>query len=325
MTPRSRQTANKEKESRRLSPAAAAKQCAYQQETPATEASGEELCPDPGATCLFLSKRPANHVEGLARAKAISPRIAEDQQADAVLVFFGVAHPAAAWRAGGAPPPLFQPPLRQPLHYLLCRWLLPQGEQPSQCLAQVGERVYPQVLARRHHAVQHRRRLAARLAPQDAPVVPTQGDGAQRPLAEVVVYRQIPLLQVASQRLPVVQGVADRLAQSRLRQRLGPLLLQPLLQLGQDRSRLLLPPLASLLFPLPAQLDREGVVRGQQQRGQLALDGVQLPDQLHTRVAAFVPAVGRRHELAAGVRPAADVQDPLGAIQPLVLGQGVGL
>src|ERR1700730_9383804 len=64
MTPRSQQTANKEQESRRLSPAAAAKPCAYRQETPATEASGEELCPDPGAACLFLTLRLSHFPRG---------------------------------------------------------------------------------------------------------------------------------------------------------------------------------------------------------------------------------------------------------------------
>src|SRR5438477_8363794 len=64
MTPRSQQTGNEEQESRRLSPAAAAKPCAYRQETPAPEASGEEFCPDRGAACLFLTLRPSHFPTG---------------------------------------------------------------------------------------------------------------------------------------------------------------------------------------------------------------------------------------------------------------------
>ena len=62
---------------------------------PPTPPTGE---PPPGGAAGTGDQRtrPANHVEGLARAKAFSPRIAEDPQADAVAVFSGVIHPAAA-------------------------------------------------------------------------------------------------------------------------------------------------------------------------------------------------------------------------------------
>src|SRR5262249_37433601 len=152
----------------------------------------------------------------------------------------------------------------QPLQQLLGAGLRPQGEQPRQRLTQIGERVDPQPLARPHHRVQHRRRLASRLRTDQAPVVPPQRDPPQGPLAEVVVDRQVSLLHVAAQRLPVVQGVADRLPQRTLRQRLAPLLVQPLLQLVQNRLALQLPQLPPLFFPLPPLLLLERVVRGRQ-------------------------------------------------------------
>jgi hypothetical protein len=106
-------------------------------------------------------------------------------------------------------------------------------------------------------------------------IIPAKRDAAQRPLAQVIVDGQIPLLQVALQRFPVVQGVADGLTEHRLGQRLALLLIQPLLQLGQHRLRLPLPPPPALLLPLSPLLGRSGVVRGRQQRRQLTLDGVQ--------------------------------------------------
>jgi hypothetical protein len=81
-----------------------------------------------------------------------------------------------------------------------------------------------------------------------------EGDGTQRSLAEVVVNRQIPLLQVTHQGFPVVQGIAHRLTQHRLRQYFPLLLLQPWFPLGQHRTGLLLPPQLPLLFPLPPLL-----------------------------------------------------------------------
>src|SRR5262249_61532177 len=99
------------------------------------------------------------------------------------------------------------------------------------------------------------------LAADHPPVVAAQGDGSQRPLAEVVVDGQIPLLQVAPQRLPVVQRITDGLTQRRLRQRLGSLRVQPLLQLDQDRLGLPLPPVPPLLFPLTAFFNRHRIVR----------------------------------------------------------------
>src|SRR4051812_46784209 len=81
-------------------------------------------------------------------------------------------------------------------------------------------------------------------------IVPPQSNGAQRPLAQVVVYRQVSALQVALQRRPVIQGIADRLTQRRLRQSQRFLPAQPFLQLVEDRFRLLLAHLLALLFSL---------------------------------------------------------------------------
>jgi hypothetical protein len=53
-----------------------------------------------------------------------------------------------------------------------------------------SKRVDPQVLATEHHRVQQSRRLASCFATQRRPVVPSQGYGTQRPLAQVVVDRQ---------------------------------------------------------------------------------------------------------------------------------------
>ena len=83
--------------------------------------------------------------------------------------------------------------------------------------------------------------------------------------------------------------------------------------------------LAALLFPLPAPLPSPPGRPTAAATAAAPLDGVQLPDQLQRRVGPLVPAFGRRHELAPGVRPAADVLDLARAVQPFVLGQRVGL
>lgn len=64
-----------------------------------------------------------------------------------------------------------EPAIREPVQQLLRRRLLAQGEQHRQHLTQKRERVDPQVVARAHHRIQHRRRLPARFAPNDASVV----------------------------------------------------------------------------------------------------------------------------------------------------------
>src|SRR5215469_2246131 len=63
---------------------------------PHDSGSGWLAGPSPYDSCIRYSlpvsrrtTRPADHVEGMARAKAISPRTTEDQRADAVAVFFG--------------------------------------------------------------------------------------------------------------------------------------------------------------------------------------------------------------------------------------------
>src|SRR5262249_21634143 len=103
---------------------------------------------------------------------------------------------------------------------------------------------------------------AFRFAAQHHPVVPPQSYRAQSPLTEVVVDHQIAPFEVAAQSLPVARRVADRLTQSRLRQRPELLLVQPLLQLVEDRPRLLLARLLAPLLPLAALLLRQRVVGG---------------------------------------------------------------
>jgi hypothetical protein len=80
-----------------------------------------------------------------------------------------------------------------------------------------------------------------------------------------------------------------------------------------------------LFLALETLLAYQRAVPRRQQGRQLPLDRVQLADQFQRPVGPLVAALGGRHELAAGVRPAAAVLDPVGAVQPLVLGQGIGL
>jgi len=71
---------------------------------------------------------------------------------------------------------------------LLGRRLLSQREQSRQRLAQVPERVDAQVFAGPDDGVQHRRRLAPGFTADDAPIVASQRDGTQGPLAQVIIY-----------------------------------------------------------------------------------------------------------------------------------------
>ena len=68
-----------------------------------------------------------------------------------------------------------------------------------------------------------------------AGIIATDGDRLHRPLRRVVVDLQEALLRVPHQRRPVVQRVADRLADRALGQHLRSLRLQPGEQLLQDR------------------------------------------------------------------------------------------
>jgi hypothetical protein len=72
-------------------------------------------------------------------------------------------------------------------------------------------------------------------------IIAPQSHRPQRAFAQVVIDRQVALLQVTAQRRPVVQGVADRLPQHRFGQRQRALLVQPPLEFRQHRRRTLLP------------------------------------------------------------------------------------
>ena len=80
----------------------------------------------------------------------------------------------------------------------LCR----VGADPVEHVAEVRQRVDPQVLARRAQAHQHRRRLAPSVAPGEQPVLPSQGDRLHRPLAGPVVDLEEARLQGTAQAPP---------------------------------------------------------------------------------------------------------------------------
>src|ERR1700722_1944057 len=115
-----------------------------------------------------------------------------------------------------------------------------------------------------HHRIQYGRCLTAHFAADDPPVVATQSDRSQSPLAEVVVNRQITLHHVADQRIPVVQRISDCLTKWTLRQRLCLSTLQPLLQALQYRLRLARSKLAALFFTLATTLLATRLLRSPQ-------------------------------------------------------------
>ncbi len=130
--------------------------------------------------------------------------------------------------------------------------------------------------------VQHRRRLPPALTADHAPVVPAQGDGPQRPLAQVVVDGQVALLQVAAPTPPSC---------SRHNRSPGP---APTWATPADFCSsshrfnsartglgLPLPPQLAVALPAAAAAPVLGVVRRRQQRRQVTLDGVQPADPRH--------------------------------------------
>ncbi len=120
--------------------------------------------------------------------------------------------------------PVQQPAIREPVEQLLRRRRLAQREQPRQGVAEVRERVDQEMLTGAHDGVQHRCRLSAHFASDDAPRVASECDRTKRSFRQVVVQRQEALFEVSLQCIPVVRGVPDRTSQRRLRQRASLLL-----------------------------------------------------------------------------------------------------
>jgi len=100
------------------------------------------------------------------------------------------------------------------------------GADAFEDVAQVGERIDVEPLARGDEAGQHCRRPSAVVATKEEPVLPSHRDPTQAALGAVVVDLQIAVFAVADQGFPVRQRVGDGLPFRTLRQHLGMFSLQ---------------------------------------------------------------------------------------------------
>ena len=87
----------------------------------------------------------------------------------------------------------------------------------SDHVAQISERVDAVAFAAAHEAVEYRGGAAAAIAAEKKIIFAADRDGAQRVFGGVVVDRQIAVVGVATQRIPVRQCIVDRLADRALK------------------------------------------------------------------------------------------------------------
>src|SRR5258708_4698525 len=99
-------------------------------------------------------------------------------------------------------------------------------------IAKPGERIDPDQFARSNETAQNGRYLSAVVTAEEGPVVPAHCEAPQRTFGRIVVYRQVAVCAVTSQRRPVLQRVSDSLSGLALRQHLfahrQQILMQPL-------------------------------------------------------------------------------------------------
>ena len=108
------------------------------------------------------------------------------------------------------------PAVRQ--HLLQAQIVRMQAEQK---VADVSPRLDAMTLRTGQDRVQHGRPRPRRFAAQEEPILSANGLVPKGPLAHVVVDRQTTIFGVATQRLPLVSCVGDRLGQAALGQRLA--------------------------------------------------------------------------------------------------------
>ena len=102
-------------------------------------------------------------------------------------------------------------------------------------LAQVRLGIEPVELGRLHQAVDRRGALAAGVRAHEEVVLAAQADAAQRAFGGVVVDLDAPVVDVARQRLPAREAVADGLRQLRLGRHAGEHAAEPGVQVLQQR------------------------------------------------------------------------------------------
>src|ERR1700733_470126 len=85
-------------------------------------------------------------------------------------------------------------------------------------ITEPGKRVDLDEFARCDEAAQNRRSLAAVIAAEESPVVPSDREATPRPLGAVVIDGQIAVAAVARERRPVLQRIGNRLSRLALRQ-----------------------------------------------------------------------------------------------------------
>jgi hypothetical protein len=173
-------------------------------------------------------------------------------------------------------------------------------------VVQVGARLEAIGLRRFHQGVEHRTGLGTARAATEQPGLAPDGKRPDRVLGQVVVELEVAVLQERDQDRPLLAGVLDRLAEQALGQYLAGLVVEPGLDLIQDRLRLFQPHCMAVLWGGAADP---------------ALDLVQLADQGHERMCGpgLGPAVGRLDRLSAHVRPAAHVAPDAGFLRQRVI------
>src|SRR5665213_2610592 len=149
----------------------------------------------------------------------------------------------------------------------------------------------------------------------EGPVSSSDGDGSQFALGGIVRHAKPSVIEEAGKCIPAAEAVVDRLGRVVVPGKLGPLLVQPCLQLVDPRA-------TTLLAHALALLRRETV--------DLALDGkqdVDAPDRLGGDWRVAEPC--QIEELAPAVRPARGLDDrawlAIGLVEPAEAGIGVGL
>ena len=109
--------------------------------------------------------------------------------------------------------------------------------QPRQHIAQVGVGIVAVGLGALNQAVERRRGMATALAGDEQPIGSALGHRPNCALDGVVVDLEPPILEIARERRPVIEGVADRFGQWALGRHLRQVRLESLLERGEQRRR----------------------------------------------------------------------------------------
>ncbi|MNR29144.1 hypothetical protein D3C85_1465120 [compost metagenome] len=130
---------------------------------------------------------------------------------------------------------------------------------PLQYVCQIGLRVQVVEFGRAHQAINCSGSFSTGIGTHEQIIFATQSDGAQRAFGSIVVDFNPSVIALAHQGLPPIQGIENRTAQCRFFRQLSQCLVEPRVQLLQQRNCSALPSRFSQVGWLAANLAFDGI------------------------------------------------------------------